>query len=82
MGSLDKPLDLVELSLGEEVIVKCRAGRKLVGFLHAFDQHLNLVLSKVTEEITTPNKEKEVKKRDMLFVRGDGVILLSPKSNS
>ncbi len=43
---------------------------------------MNLVLGNVEETITTVGQDlqvgKEVKNYEMLFVRGDGVILLAP----
>ena len=59
-------------------------------FLHwtkAYDQHLNMVLGEVEETVTTVEIDDETyeevyrtTKRNipMLFVRGDGVILVSP----
>ena len=53
----------------------------------AYDQHLNMVLGEVEETVTTteidPETEESIVKRsirrvDMLFVRGDIVILVSP----
>ena len=78
-----QPLDLVRLSLDEKVEVKMRTDRILKGKLHAFDQHMNLVLGNVAEEIFTVDKKTHkvstvVKSHDLLFVRGDGVILLAP----
>ena len=78
------PLDLVRLSLSERVLVKLRGDRQLVGRLHGFDQHLNMVLGDVEETATKIEWEDNqgrqvVEKRmyDMLFVRGDGVVLVS-----
>ncbi len=78
-----QPLDLVRLSLDEKVEVKMRTDRILKGKLHAFDQHMNLVLGNVSEEIFTVDKQTQkvssaLKTHDLLFVRGDGVILLAP----
>jgi U6 snRNA-associated Sm-like protein LSm3 len=87
MARIAKPIDLVRLSLDEVVLVKCRGDRDLRGRLHAFDEHLNLVLSEVEETLKTveidPNTDEEMihtstRKLPMLFVRGDGVILVSP----
>ncbi|OMJ07475.1 putative U6 snRNA-associated Sm-like protein LSm3 [Smittium culicis] len=53
MGSMiDEPLDLVKLCLDEKIYVKLRGNRELSGRLHAYDQHLNMVLEDVEEKIT------------------------------
>ncbi|GBG27572.1 U6 snRNA-associated Sm-like protein LSm3 [Hondaea fermentalgiana] len=67
MSAVRTPLDVVALSIDERIFVKCRGGRELRGKLHAFDQHLNMILG---DEV---KREKE-----LLFVRGDVVILVSP----
>eukprot|EP00906_Rhabdomonas_costata_P003557 RCo005416 len=86
-SSVDEPLDLIRLSLDERIYVKLRGDRELRGQLHAYDQHLNMVLGNVEETLTvtvvderTYEERVQVKTRniDMLFVRGDGVILVSP----
>lgn len=55
--------------------------------LQAYDQHMNMVLSDVEETITTVDIDEETYEEifrktkrtiPMLFVRGDGVILVSP----
>ena len=78
----ETPLDLVRLSLAETILVKLRGDRFLTGILHAYDQHMNLVLGDVKETITTVDENERigqiVKKYEMLFVRGDGVILVAP----
>ena len=67
--------------------VKLRGDRDLRGKLHAYDQHLNMVLGDVEETVTTVEMDEETyeeiiktskRQFDMLFVRGDGVILISP----
>ena len=64
-----------------------RNERELRGRLHAYDQHLNMVLGEVEEVVTTIEIDDETfeeiyrqTKRNipLLFVRGDGVILVSP----
>ena len=53
----------------------------------AYDQHLNMVIGDVEETVTVteidPVTREEIvrtikRKMDMLFLRGDGVILVSP----
>lgn len=82
--SIQEPLDLVRLALAEQVQVKCRGDRLLAGKLHAYDAHLNLVLGDVVETFPSVNDEgaavKQQRRMDMLFVRGDGIILISTKS--
>ena len=67
--------------------MKLRNGRELKGRLHAYDQNLNMVLGEVEETVTSVDIDEETyeelyktSKRTvaMMFVRGDGVILISP----
>mmetsp|Transcript_76518 Transcript_76518/g.127540 ORF Transcript_76518/g.127540 Transcript_76518/m.127540 type:complete len:95 (+) Transcript_76518:37-321(+) len=82
-----EPLDLIRLSLDERILVKLRGDRDIRGTLHAYDQHLNMVLGDVEETVTSVEMDEETyeeiiktskRQIDMLFVRGDGVILISP----
>ncbi|EDQ91261.1 uncharacterized protein MONBRDRAFT_15252 [Monosiga brevicollis MX1] len=85
--SVEEPLDLVRLSLEEKVLVKMRGDRQLEGTLHAYDQHMNMVLSNVVETLATVDVDDETGEElvktakrvlPMLYVRGDGVILVAP----
>mmetsp|Transcript_37761 Transcript_37761/g.90699 ORF Transcript_37761/g.90699 Transcript_37761/m.90699 type:complete len:97 (+) Transcript_37761:51-341(+) len=86
--SVHEPLDLVKLSLAERVYIKCRGERELKGRLHAYDQHLNMVLGDVEEtlfEVDTDETGQQTRRAvatrqiEMLFIRGDSVIIVSPK---
>ncbi|RPA98119.1 Sm-like ribonucleo protein [Choiromyces venosus 120613-1] len=86
---IQEPLDLVRLSLAEQVFVKLRGDRELRGRLHAYDSHCNLVLGDVEETIYVVGDDEEddsiktIKKQsEMLFVRGDSVVLISPQAQS
>ncbi|KZT72507.1 like-Sm ribonucleo protein [Daedalea quercina L-15889] len=92
-SGIQEPFDLIRLSLSERVFVKLRGDRELTGVLHAYDGHMNLILSDVEETIMiveqvegAPESQNTVnvakRKMDMLFVRGDGVILVSPPSRT
>eukprot|EP00009_Paramoeba_aestuarina_P009398 CAMPEP_0201522604 /NCGR_PEP_ID=MMETSP0161_2-20130828/18323_1 /ASSEMBLY_ACC=CAM_ASM_000251 /TAXON_ID=180227 /ORGANISM="Neoparamoeba aestuarina, Strain SoJaBio B1-5/56/2" /LENGTH=95 /DNA_ID=CAMNT_0047921505 /DNA_START=48 /DNA_END=335 /DNA_ORIENTATION=+ len=85
--TVEEPLDLIRLSLDQRIYVKMRGERELRGHLHAYDQHLNMIMADVEETITKIEVEEETgeelhstSKRTlpMTFLRGDGVILVSP----
>ncbi|KAF0720759.1 Aste57867_38 [Aphanomyces stellatus] len=87
MATITEPLDLIKLSLDERIYVKCRGERELRGKLQAYDQHLNMVLSDVEETVTSVELDQETyeeivkqakRQVEMLFVRGDVVILIAP----
>ncbi|KAL2059167.1 hypothetical protein ABVK25_000459 [Lepraria finkii] len=89
-ATVSEPLDLVRLSLDEIVFVKLRGDRELQGRLHAYDSHCNLVLGDVEETIYVVEEDEEEeetvktlkKQSEMLFVRGDSVVLISPQATS
>ena len=59
MAAVETPLDLIRLSIDEKVLVKCKGDRVIRGKLHAFDQHLNMVVGDVEESITTTEIDEE-----------------------
>jgi len=86
-STVEEPLDLIRLSLDERIYVKLKGDRELRGKLHAYDQHLNMLLGDADETITIVETDDETNEEiikttrrhiEMLFVRGDGVILVSP----
>ncbi|KAI0036782.1 hypothetical protein K488DRAFT_75780 [Vararia minispora EC-137] len=92
-GAIQEPFDLIRLSLSERVFVKLRGDRELTGILHAYDGHMNLILSDVEETIIIVDAQEGARpdqaalnyvkrKMEMLFVRGDGVILVSPPARA
>ncbi|OBA19484.1 like-Sm ribonucleo protein [Metschnikowia bicuspidata var. bicuspidata NRRL YB-4993] len=75
----EEPLDLIRYQLDEVVLVKLRGAREMKGKLQGYDSHCNLVLSDAEEYIYGEAVEDVVvKKSEMIFVRGDSVILISP----
>ena len=83
--AVEQPLDLIRLSLDERIYVKLKNGRQLKGRLHAYDQHVNMVLADVEETATTVTVDadtleqvyrSETRAIPMLFVRRDGLLLL------
>ena len=91
VGAVEEPLDLVRLSLDERIYVKMRNERELKGRLHAYDQHLNMILGDVEETITQVDIDDETyeeivqsrrRRIPFLFVRGDVIVLCSPPLRS
>jgi small nuclear ribonucleoprotein len=71
----NKILESLEESLGKIVLVQLRNRRMLRGKLKGFDQHLNLVLEE-TEDITDAKKSRKL---GTIILRGDNVIIISPR---
>ena len=57
--TVKEPLDLIRQSLDARVFVKLRGEREIRGMLHAYDQHLNMILGDVEETITTVEIDDE-----------------------
>lgn len=77
-AQLEEPLDLIRYQLDEIVTVKLRGARELKGKLQGYDSHCNMVLSEAVETIYGDNEsDTTTKKSEMVFVRGDSVILIS-----
>ncbi|XP_048205462.1 U6 snRNA-associated Sm-like protein LSm3 [Perognathus longimembris pacificus] len=86
-NTVEEPLDHIRLSLEEHIYMKTRNGRDLQGRLHAYDQHLNMMLGDVEETVTTIEIDEETYEEiykstkwniPVLFVQGDGVVLVAP----
>ena len=69
-----RPLDVLQQSLHQRVLVEMKGGRSYRGVLDAFDQHLNLVLSSAEEVV----KETVTPHGGLTLVRGDSVVYISP----
>lgn len=58
-SAVKEPLNLIRLSLDERIYVKLRSDRELRGELHAYDQHLNMILGVVEEIVTTVERARD-----------------------
>lgn len=82
--SQKEPLDFIRLLLDEKVHVKLRGAREITGKLQAYDSHCNIVLSDAEEtiyDIEGDEVSKSVKNSEIIFVRGDSVILVTAPSD-
>ena len=73
-----KPLNMLNRSLNGRVIVELRGSREFRGVLDGYDPHMNLVLKKAEEFVS----QEKVRDMDMVIVRGDNVIYISPSAGS
>jgi small nuclear ribonucleoprotein len=72
---MEKPLKILHGSLNERVIVELRSGRSYNGVLEGYDvPHMNLVLKNADEL----KGSESVKKHELIIVRGDNIIYVSP----
>ena len=74
-----RPLDLLQKSIGSQVLVELKGQRKLKGKLRGYDQHLNLILEDADEIAFNADMEQEsVETIHTVIVRGDNVVIISP----
>ncbi len=69
-----RPFDLLNDSIGKEVLVVIKGNVRIRGTLKAFDVHMNIVLDNAEEIENGESKTKYGK----LILRGDNVLLISP----
>ncbi|WP_135820656.1 LSM domain-containing protein [Halostella litorea] len=59
----ERPLDVLEASVGQDVTVRLKDGEEYAGQLAGYDQHMNLVLDDG---------------EDTTIIRGDNVVSIIP----
>lgn len=82
---VNEPFDLMRLSLAERVFVKLRGDRELRGTLHAYDGHMNLIMSEVEETIYVVLEEEEdgvVGRAESVKVRGENLLKRELRAHS
>lgn len=85
-ASVSEPLDIIKQNLDEQIYVKLRGSREMIGKLHAYDSHCNMVLGDAIEKIfsledSTDKLLSREEKHELVFVRGDSVILVTDATN-
>jgi small nuclear ribonucleoprotein len=74
-----KPMELLQISIGSQVLVELKGRKKIKGRLRGFDQHVNLILEDAEEISFDPETEEQtVVTIDTVIVRGDNVVIVSP----
>jgi small nuclear ribonucleoprotein len=77
-NGIERPLDLLNMSKGKEVLVQLKSEKQFVGTLMAFDIHINIVLDNA-KEMQDGVLKKSI---GLTFLRGDTIIYISPASTS
>lgn len=68
-----RPLDMLNRARNQRVILELKNNKQLIGKLHAFDIHINIVLQDCEERV-----DGEVKRKlGTVFIRGDTIILIA-----
>ena len=84
MSATEKPMpqDFLRLCLERRVKVQVADNRELIGVLHGYDEHCNIVVGEANETFLVETEKGDVLRQtrvmDLLFVRGDRVITISP----
>lgn len=74
-----RPLDILHAALDERVIVHLRGRREYRGTLHGYDHpHLNIALKNAEEVVNAGSDDETVTKRDLVVIRGDSIVYVSP----
>jgi small nuclear ribonucleoprotein len=69
-----RPFDLLNDSIGKDVLVLLKGNVQIRGKLKAFDVHMNIVLENSEELVNGETKTKY----GNVILRGDSVIMISP----
>lgn len=89
MSAAEKPmpLDFLRLCLERRVKVQIyEGGRELVGILQGYDEHCNIVLSEAFETYYVQDEKgaplRTNRHIDLLFVRGERIVTISPSEDN
>ncbi|MHB8586142.1 MAG: LSM domain-containing protein [Thermoplasmatota archaeon] len=76
---MKRPLDVLNGNLNKRVIVHLRGGREYRGTLDGYDHpHMNLVMKNVEEVTNVGRPEENTTRKDLVIIRGDSIIYVSP----
>lgn len=72
-------MELLQASIGSQVLVELKGRKKIRGKLKGYDTHLNLILEDAEEFATDPETDEQtIIQLDTVIVRGDNVVIVSP----
>lgn len=74
-----RPMELLQNSIGDQVLVELKGKKKIKGKLRGYDQHLNLILEDAEEISADPETDEQIiEVVKTVIVRGDNVVIVSP----
>ena len=72
-------MELLQASIGSQVLVELKDRKKIRGKLRGYDTHLNLILEDAEEISMDPETDEQIIVQvDTVIVRGDNVVIVSP----
>jgi len=72
-----RPLDVLEASLEEDVIVRLKGGEVYDGTLAGYDQHMNLVLEDVIQLDAPEDARSHEEHGETTIIRGDNLVSIT-----
>ena len=74
-----RPMELLQHSIGDQVLVELKGKKMIKGKLRGYDQHLNLILEDAEEISVNPETDEQIiEVVKTVIVRGDNVVIVSP----
>ena len=74
-----RPLDILNGTLNQRVIVQVRGQKEYRGVLDGYDHpHMNLVLKNADEVFKPGTPDEKSHHHEMVIIRGDNIIFISP----
>lgn len=74
MPQQERPFDLLNRAIGQQVLIKLKGGLAIRGKLSSFDIHMNLVLTE-SEELDGSELRAKV---GTILLRGGNILYISP----
>lgn len=71
------PIRSLKSLIGKKVFVKLRTGGEVRGKMHAYDEHLNMVLGDMVEKNLEANGSTTERKLQMSYMRGDSITMVT-----
>lgn len=78
VNNIERPLDLLNLAKGKEILVQLKSGKQFVGTLLAYDIHINVVLDNAKEI----EDGEQTRNYGLSFLRGDTIVFISPNTSN